>query len=61
MRRLNVRQAVTRRDRINRNVEKLKYKHATQPEPNVTPKTTFPLSFEAVWPGSGFSKPLVKL
>lgn len=38
MRRLNSRQAVTRRDRINRNVAKLKYKHATQPEPNVMPK-----------------------
>lgn len=49
MRRLNSRQAVTRRDRINRNVEKLKYKHATQPEPNVTPKTDLPLRVDVVF------------
>lgn len=53
MRRLNSRQAVTRRDRINRRVARLKYKYEEENyKPVPQPKTSFPLPVEVVFAGT---------
>jgi hypothetical protein len=51
MRRLNVKQANTRRERIARNVEKL-YAKRTE-TPNVTPMTSFHMDKDVVFPRKG--------
>jgi hypothetical protein len=50
MRRLNVKQANTRRERIARNVEKLHTKHQQEDfKPNITPRTSLGISLKEMF------------